>query len=129
MSNQVAARVIKRKPFEEAHDSKDKHTIRLREIKHSEFQTVYEKLAEDRFCYRNWYYPGGKETFPYSREMHVVDRFYPYAAGGPLAFDSVDRDADKTVFEIKREALKKAGIRYVMVKPDTDLLEAMEQLA
>jgi len=91
-----------------------------------------DKLSGDKFHHRNQFYPALQKAFPDCKELHYVERFYPYAHGGPIAVDEVNRLNTPLEIEgmkLKREILAKLGIRYVLLMPDMTELEAMEQLA
>lgn len=91
-----------------------------------------DKLAGDKFHHRNQFYPALQKAFPDCKELHYVDRFYPYAVGGPMAIDEANRLNTPLEIEgmkLKREVLARIGIKYILLQPETTELEALEQLA
>lgn len=74
-----------------------------------------DKLSGNRLFFRNWMYPNAKETFPNSPELWYVNRYYTMADGGPLAIDEPETDWDRKLSEMKRPALKAAGIRFYVI--------------
>jgi len=88
-------------------------------------QTSADKIAKSRLYVRNWQWPGAREDFPHEPGMRAVDKYYPYAAGGPLLVDepTTARDLD----DAKRRAkfVQKRGYRYVYLTRDMDEHDAM----
>ncbi|HCW05855.1 MAG TPA: hypothetical protein DGG95_00625 [Cytophagales bacterium] len=91
-------------------------------------KTLAEQVANHHFYYRNFYWPGGKQVFPSQYRMHHVDKYFPYAEGGPLFVDEVEAN-DPRSFEEKKVAMKKLGHRYLVITKDMTLLHAYEALA
>jgi hypothetical protein len=91
--------------------------------------SMAEKIANDKLCYRNYVYPGSKNLFPDSPKLQTVDKFYPYAEGGPLFVDEWANTDLKETIETKRNAMRKLGHRYLSVTPGMTELEAIESLA
>lgn len=74
-----------------------------------------DKIANEHMHHSNWYYEGAARLFPDDPEMRLVNRYYPYAEGGPLLID-----VPTTKWGIKRckekaEVLNKAKIRYCYI--------------
>lgn len=114
------------------HTEKINHSVvSLREVKRPEIKpdTFIEKLANDKFHYRNYQYSGGQSKFPHAPDMWVVDKFYPYAEGGPLAIDEANHLQDTNTLMLKKQILQESGIRYLCITYGMSELEVMEQLA
>lgn len=92
------------------------------------FQSIGDRLANDKFCEINWRYPGGLEAFPDSADLRVVDRYYPYAEGGPLAVDT-PKTEEQTKFSMRKvEALKKANVRFIVANPEKSVEDLVMEL-
>lgn len=119
---------------EEKKEKAEKSSAQERKIqaiakKSRQLETVAEKIAEDKFCQRNHIWPGARQAFPFNSKMHYVDKFYPYAEGGPLFVDEPTRLSDLKQYELKAEAMKKLGHRYLVIKPGMTEIDAREVLA
>lgn len=89
---------------------------------------IAEKIANDKLCYLNWYFPRSAELFPNNASMRYVTRYFPYAEGGPLL---VDEPRDGFEFELckqKAPILRAEGHRYLIVSHDTTLADALSQI-
>jgi hypothetical protein len=104
--------------------------VKMREVvRPGNFVGLAEKLAEDKLCQLNYYYPGGKEAFPVHPEMQFVGKYYPYANGGPLFIDEL-RNFEKTnKFHEKKAVMRKLGHRYLVISFGMTEMDAREQLA
>jgi hypothetical protein len=124
----MKARAIKARRHGEEINSQ---IVGLREVNRPKVRTqsLAEKLANDLFHYKNWYYKGGQEKFPMAPQMQYVDKYFPYAEGGPLAVDEATYLDDVNTLKLKKEILKESGIRYVCLVAEMTDLEAMEQIA
>lgn len=101
-------------------------SVRFREV---EPRSMAEKIANDKLYYRNYYYPGGKTEFPEFPALQTVDKFFPYAEGGPLFVDEISRTTDQKLIEKKSELMKRLGHRYVAIVPGMSELDIRERLA
>lgn len=131
-------RVIKAKSLDESTQQAEEKTSgptkrSLREVvtpqQAQSAKSIYEKISQDSLFMRNFYYPGGREAFPNAPQLQYVERYYPNATGGPIAFDTVGYLDDQEMCELKRKHLAKAKIKYAIVKPEMTDQEVMEQLA
>jgi hypothetical protein len=123
----MQARAIRRKyKYDEENKSQ---VVQLKEVVRKSGLDVFEKLTNNPFYYKNWYYNGGKEKFPHAPSMQFVERYYPYAEGGPMAFDEIGPLDDVETYKLKKIILEKSGIRYVILTHGITEHEAMEQLA
>lgn len=128
----MKAKVIKSKPAAIAAET-DAKVINFKETKERKAsQSLAENIAEDKFQYRNQFFPDLAKAFPDCRDLHYVDRYFPYAKTGPIAFDEANRLNTPLEIEgmkLKKKVLAKNGVKYVLLMPDTTELEALEQLS
>ena len=103
----------------------------LREVVKSEqrFDCLSDKLAEDKLCHLNYYYPGSKIAFPQDQKYQTVDKYYPYAKGGPLFIDEPSRMESTAPYLKKQQIMKELGHRYLLVLPGMSELDCYEALA
>ena len=127
MQKSLAKTVIKKDAGPQVRSFKEIEVSRKNDL-----VSLAEKIAGDKLCYRNHYYPGGKNLFPEVATLQVVDKFYPYANGGPLFVDEwTDHDEKHrlSTIENKKEAMRKLGHRYLSVTPNMTELDAIEAMA
>lgn len=103
-----------------------KHAAALRS---RELNTVAEQIAEEKFHHINFMWPGGQKAFPFNSKMWTVSRYFPYAKGGPLFVDEPRRVDEVKELELKREAMKQLGNRYVVITEGMSYVDALEQMA
>lgn len=94
-----------------------------------EFESMAERIAQDKLFYRNHVYQGAKNAFPFHLALQMVDKYFPYAEGGPLYIDEPGRTADLDFYKEKVAAMKTLGHRYVLIKPGMTEMDIMEELA
>lgn len=106
---------------------KEKKTIaaNFREVQYS---SRAERIAKDSLYYRNHYYAGGKQIFPDKPELQTVDKYFPYAEGGPLFIDELTLMDNPKTFEMKTQKMKELGHRYIAIDPKMTDLQIMERL-
>ena len=114
-----------KKAKEAARESKV-HAIAARS---REFNTFAERIAQHKLFYKNHIWQGAREAFPFHPALRMVDRYFPYAEGGPLYIDEPSRVDDLKQYEPKIDAMKKLGHRYLLLKPGMTELEVTEALA
>lgn len=119
---------------EEKQEKKERSSAQERKIqaiakRSRELLTVAEKIAQDKLCQRNHIWPGAKQAFPFNNKMQTVDKYFPYAEGGPLFVDEPTRKDDLEMFKLKEEAMKELGHRYLLLKPGMTEVDALEALA
>lgn len=90
--------------------------------------SISDQVAGHGLSYRNYYWPGGKQAFPSDFRMHHVDKFYPFAQGGPLFVDEASQKEHRDL-KAKKEIMEKLGHRYLIIQPNMTLLEATEAIA
>ena len=99
------------------------------QVRRKELASLAERVANDNFFYVNYYFEGGKSFFPQEPDLQKVKRFFPYAEGGPLFVDEPMLEAEEKACELKKEAMKKLGHRYLVIKRTMNLLNCLEELA
>jgi hypothetical protein len=138
MAKKVSGRTVRRKKSASSPEAttarletdKDqdtaKHKARLSRSK--EWRSLAEELAKDKLYYKNHYYPGNKEFMRDHPRMRFVDRYFPYAKGGPLYVDEpMDKD-EIALCEKKRDFMKEHKLRYVIIEPKAEFQSLFEQL-
>ncbi len=90
--------------------------------------TLAERIAQSKIYMGNWCWDIEREHFKDAPRLRTVDKFYPYAQGGPLLVDE-PRSAYE-VEECKRKAvvLKSLGMRYAYLTLGMQDIDAWEQL-
>lgn len=84
-------------------------------------------LAGDSLFLMKWEYKDAMKHFPSDPYMRYVDRYYPYANGGPLLVDEPSLAHQEERSERKRKILKDLGYRFIVLKPSmTEVDELME---
>jgi len=99
-----------------------KKTPRLKTASLSDF------AANDYFFYIGHKVDQLKSVFPNDFEMYHVDKFYPNADGGPLFIDEERYNYESRKLELKEKEMKKAGLRYLIIKKgmtEQDILEVV----
>ena len=92
------------------------------------FESVPDKLTGDKLCSINWYYPGGREAFPYKPDCRYVSRYYPNAKGGPLAIDTPNTPEELELSKLKVPHLEKAGVQFYIIDKKKTLEEMLFEL-
>jgi hypothetical protein len=90
--------------------------------------TLSDKIAGSDLVSRFWYFPFGRDAFPFDSNSWYVEKYYPYAEGGPLC---VDEPIDLEEIELckkKARHLAECGIRYVYLTKAMTTDEAIAQL-
>ena len=95
--------------------------------------SLAEQIAESDIFYKNWQFPKAREAFPNEPFMRYVDRYFPYAKDqkgnlSPICFELCNTKEDLARANRKIEALKAAGIRFLIIEPKMDFNEAMQKL-
>lgn len=94
----------------------------------SHFRSLSEQVAQHRLYEKNKIFHDLKEAFPAKWTMWHVDRYFPYAKGGPLAVDEPNHPADVVESFEKQKLLLSKGIRMVVLTYGITLNQALEQL-
>ena len=126
MAKATTTRVIRAKGVPEVAQAQVMREITRPKIK---AQTLAEQIAGDKMQHLNYMYPGGSQKWPHQKNMWYVDRFFPFAEGGPLAVDEANFMDDIETMKLKKHVLQERGIRYICIAPGMSELEVREQLA
>ncbi len=87
-----------------------------------------EQISGTQYYIRNWKWSGAVEDFPNEPWMRCVDKFFPRAGVGPLAIDEPVMESEMVACERKAKALKKRGIRYLVLKEGMTLQQCQVAL-
>lgn len=129
--NKPYARVIRNKSLDDIipPDQEAVQNERLAKLEaRREMVGLCDKIAESNVYFRNWKWPGCMELYPNDPGMRMIDKYYPYAKGGPLLVDEPTFKDEVEKCYTKQKVLKQRGHRYVIIETDTDLVMALEQL-
>ena len=85
-------------------------------------------VAQDDHYIRNTRIPNSLKWFPVDPLLRTVDKYFPYAVGGPLYIDEPKSNAEIEQCLKKAEALKAEGARYAYIGPDMELDDVLVQL-
>lgn len=91
-------------------------------------KSIAEQISGHHFYYKGYYWTGCKQAFENDLKHQHVDKFYPFAEGGPLFVDEVKAN-DNRDFEYKKAVMKKLGHRYLVVTHGMSAIEAYEAMA
>lgn len=97
--------------------------------KNTKFNGIIETITQDKFKHVSHEWSGAREKFPQEKSLWYVDYYYPYAKGGPLYVDQIKNLAHEQELMNKKEAMKLFGHRYLQVGLETQISDALEQLA
>jgi hypothetical protein len=84
-------------------------------------------LTKDAFCKINWYYPGGREAFPSNSRLWTVDRYFPYAQGGPVLADLVQLEHKFEEAKVKAKFFAAKNIKYVAITQDGSMVDLTKE--
>jgi hypothetical protein len=126
MNHAYARTVAKKKKFDPFVTDNDVKLDRAKPVQR--FTSVAEKVARSSIYTTNWYYPGSQKDFPYHERLKRIDRYFPYAEGGPLLVDEPMDEAELALCERKRPKLKERGFRYVILGLGSTFEDALFQL-
>lgn len=92
------------------------------------WRSLAEKIAQSGLYKKGHFVPILKEAFPSNNVMWHIDRFFPYAEGGPIFIDEPTREPDILESKLKQKLLRQNGFRVVVLTPGITFDEAMLQL-
>lgn len=132
MSKQIGARVKKPKSeiLREITPQTESKNVSAVLERRRDLLSLTDRLAGDRFYYRNHYYAGGDAAFPGrdNEKLRRVDKYYPNAQGGPLFIDEPRFPSEIALCEKKKAILESQGVRYMILDrniPEDQLLERL----
>lgn len=94
----------------------------------NKFLGVAAQLAKSTVYCGNWKFKNAEKHFPHAPLMRTVDKYFPYANGGPLFVDQPVTEQDETACQKKAKAMKQEGQRYVYITKDMNLEDALVQM-
>jgi hypothetical protein len=94
----------------------------------AEYIGLAAEVAQDTVYVRNTHWDGAEKFFETEPLMKTVDKWFPYAVGGPLYVDSPTSKSEERDCIRKAEAMKKLGYRYCYIGENMDLDEVQSQL-
>lgn len=89
------------------------------------------KLAQDTQYTGNWRIPNALKHFPTDPILRTVEKYFPYAVGGPIYIDEPTDDVELEQCQKKAIALHEEGMRYFIITREMHDMEehdALEQL-
>lgn len=94
------------------------------------FHTLAEKIAESTIYIRNYKFPMADQRIPpqVNPDFKFVDKFFPYAKGGPLYVDEPRDDKDTQLSFEKQRILIHLGMRHLVVEDSSTLIDVITQI-
>jgi len=86
--------------------------------------SIPEKIAGDKFAYKNWQIPDGVALFPLDWKMRFVDLYYPFAEDGPLLVDFPTFENQTNAIKEKQQILHALGHRHIYITNSIQMTEA-----
>jgi len=95
-----------------------------------EFIYPVERIAGHKLFIRNTKFPGADSAYPEVQYAlyRFVDKFYPYALGGPLYVDEPKNEQESYRAYEKHKVMLKLGLRHIVVEKDSTYEHLLEQL-
>ena len=119
----------KRNSYAEAGYTKQEAQVQPVEVEQKpKFRSMSEELAQSDLFVGKWMFPEARTKFPDEPWMRYVDKYFPYAKGGPLLIDEPRYADDLKKCERKAPHLYALGFRYVVIKPQMTMHEAVMEL-
>ena len=131
MENKAIAKTIKHKPdsipYAQESRSGEQKILGLI-VRSKELRTVADHLAGDKEIRKNNIIEGIRKTHPEKPYLWHVEKYYPYATGGPLYVDEPVKEWEIQECAEKVPLMKALGYKYVVIKPHMTIFEALEQM-
>lgn len=124
------AKIIRRTKKAETDFSinEDKETPAPKTFTEKRKLTTATKIAESEIYMRNYQWQGAREDFPHEPTLRCVDKYYPYAVGGPLLVDEPNHPREIEASKRKAEILKKRGYRFLYLTREMSEQDAYQIL-
>jgi len=90
---------------------------------------VAAEVAQSTIYCRNWKFKNADKHYPHEPLMRRVEKYFPYAVGGPLYVDEPVSKLDLAQCKVKALVMKKEGLRYVFIEKDAKLSDVLMQLS
>lgn len=131
MSHEISAKYVKIKRNDQSVKSGAPKTVALQEPGAPKIRDAMlaARLAGDTIgAMRNFRIRDAEKHFPHQPMMRTVEKYYPYAKGGPLLVDEPNTEREVTACQEKAKILKSLGYRYLILQSDVDEFEARQML-
>ena len=131
MENTTATKVIRRKKHEEVQVPQLEETKadKIAEIiARRKMLSLAERVANDTFYYKNYYFEGARDAFKGQKELQTVSRYFPYSEHGPLFVDEPINDFELENCKIKGQFMKANKMKYLVIKKGMNELDCIEAL-
>lgn len=93
----------------------------------SNLYSTSDKLAQDKMYYVNYRWRNTDQFNP-DRKYFYVDKYYPFAVGGPLFIDEPHHKDEFARCEKKAIEMRELKLRYIYVIPEKPIEELLNQL-
>lgn len=87
-----------------------------------------DRIANSNICTKNFKWKEADIDFPNQPWMRHVDKYYPFAEGGPLLVDEPQLKHQLQTCDLKKELLRSHGYRYLVLTKESTLESAAEEL-
>lgn len=94
----------------------------------NKWRSLSERVASHRLYERNKHVNALKDAHPHRPYLWTTDLYFPYAKGGPLYIDEPQMKPDVLESEMKTAVMKKAGLRFLIIKPKMSFEDCMTEL-
>lgn len=92
------------------------------------WRSLAERIAAHRLYERNKHVGFLKDAHPHRPYLWTTDFYFPYAKGGPLYIDEPALKAEAGESEMKVEFMRRAGLRFLIVRPKMTYEDCMTEL-
>lgn len=92
------------------------------------WRSLSERIAQHRLYERNKHVGFLKQAHPYRPYLWTIDFYFPYASGGALYIDECSLVPDVGESEMKAEIMRKANLRFLILKPKMKYEDCMSDL-
>lgn len=93
-----------------------------------DFETLPEKLAHSKLCYKHYPIAALETAFPVDTLSWSVDYCFPMAQGGALHIDEPAYPYNVEICRQKAKVMKTAGLRYVFLEKGATFETALQLL-
>lgn len=93
------------------------------------YRSLAEEIAQSKYFERNKFVQVLKEKFPHQANLWTIDRFFPYAKGGPLFVEEPTYKHEMAESKLKRDALMGQPGRFLIIEAGMQHADVMHQLA
>lgn len=117
-------------PSIDKNKDQDRKDVLAKIAARQDFEGLAEQLANSREVELRYAYDGGEKHFDVESDPYllIVDKYFPYAEGGPLLVDEPVQPHHRERCERKRPVLEALGLCYVVITPETTEEDAFMEL-